>query len=153
TQKTLTIIPITVGYSWSDAPDCGTNLGWRKNNNICYYHNDTDIVDFHTAMTRCYHEKASLVSIHSGDEQAYVNTMVDLELPTWIGLSDILLENHSYSWTDGWPVFFTQWGPGEPSNIKDEGCVSVHASRAFHGTWNDTRCDQAKPYVCKISSG
>uniref|UniRef100_A0AAQ4S5U6 C-type lectin domain-containing protein n=1 Tax=Gasterosteus aculeatus aculeatus TaxID=481459 RepID=A0AAQ4S5U6_GASAC len=29
----------------------------------------------------------------------------------------------------------------------------MHASRAFHGTWNDTRCDQAKPYVCKISSG
>lgn len=37
--------------------------------------------------------------------------------------------------------------------MKDEGCVSMHASRAFHGTWNDTRCDQAKPYVCKISSG
>ncbi|TNN28169.1 Asialoglycoprotein receptor 2 [Liparis tanakae] len=28
----------------------------------------------------------------------------------------------------------------------------MHASPAFHGTWNDTRCDLAKPYVCKISS-
>ncbi|KAF3849177.1 hypothetical protein F7725_015674 [Dissostichus mawsoni] len=62
-------------------------------------------------------------------------------------------DDGSYMWTDDWPVFFTQWGPGEPSNIKDEGCVSMHASRAFHGTWNDTKCDQAKPYVCKISPG
>lgn len=60
------------------APDCGTNPGWRKNNNICYYYNDTDIVDFHAAMMRCYDEKATLVSIHSKDEQAYVNSMVSL---------------------------------------------------------------------------
>lgn len=58
-----------------------------------------------------------------------------------------------YMWTDGWPVFFTQWGPGEPSNIKDEGCVTMHGSRAFHGTWNDTGCNLMKPYICKISSG
>lgn len=62
-------------------------------------------------------------------------------------------EDGSYMWTDGWPVFFTQWGPGEPSNIEGEGCVSMHGSRIFHGTWNDTKCDVSKPYICKISSG
>lgn len=62
-------------------------------------------------------------------------------------------ENGSYTWTDGWPVFFTQWGPGEPSNHKDEGCVSMDAKVIFHGTWNDTKCDQAKAYICKISYG
>lgn len=29
----------------------------------------------------------------------------------------------------------------------------MHASRAFHGTWNDTKCDQEKPYICKYSTG
>lgn len=62
--------------SQHSAPDCGSNPGWRKNNNICYYYNDTDIVDFHTAVTRCYAEKATLVSILNRDEQAYVNSMV-----------------------------------------------------------------------------
>lgn len=62
-------------------------------------------------------------------------------------------DDGSYMWTDGWPVFFTQWGPGEPTNIKDEGCVSMHASRMFHGTWNDTKCDLEKPYICKKTSG
>lgn len=58
------------------APDCGTNLGWRKNGSICYYYNDTDVVDFHTALMRCYAEKATLVSIHNREEQAFVNRMV-----------------------------------------------------------------------------
>ena len=62
-------------------------------------------------------------------------------------------DGDSYSWTDGWPVFFTHWGPGEPSNHKGEGCVSMHGSVHFHGTWNDTACDSARPYICKISSG
>uniref|UniRef100_A0A8D3CUK6 C-type lectin domain-containing protein n=1 Tax=Scophthalmus maximus TaxID=52904 RepID=A0A8D3CUK6_SCOMX len=75
----------------------------------------------------------------------------DLELPTWIGLSDLLSENQ-YAWSDGVsPVRYTNWNDKEPNN--DEGCVSMHASRVFHGTWNDTRCDVAKPYICKISSG
>lgn len=59
----------------------------------------------------------------------------------------------SYYWTDGWPVFFTEWGPGEPSNNQNEGCVSMHGSRLFHGTWNDTKCDQEKSYICKYSTG
>lgn len=62
------------------APECGTNPGWRKNNNVCYYYNDTDTVDFHTAMNRCDNEKAMLVSILNIDEQAYVNSMVCLLL-------------------------------------------------------------------------
>lgn len=69
---------VCVLVSQPSAPDCGTSPGWRKNNNICYYYNDTDIVDFHTAMRRCYAEKASLVSILNKDEQAYVNSMVRL---------------------------------------------------------------------------
>lgn len=70
--------------SWrfvSSAPDCGTNPGWRKNDNMCYYYNDTDNVDFITAMSRCYHEKALLVSILSQSEQEYVNSMVRPFIP------------------------------------------------------------------------
>jgi hypothetical protein len=52
------------------------NPGWRKHDRFCYYYNDTDIVDFHTAWERCDQEKAKLVSILSEKEQAYVNTMV-----------------------------------------------------------------------------
>uniref|UniRef100_A0A3Q4GXK3 C-type lectin domain-containing protein n=1 Tax=Neolamprologus brichardi TaxID=32507 RepID=A0A3Q4GXK3_NEOBR len=140
----------------------------------------------HTAFTRCYAEKARLVSILNREEQAYVNRnwsyarswcreqggdlaviddqyeneqrfppqRRDLELPTWIGLSDLLVENQ-YAWSDGVsPVLYTNWNDKEPNNANgDEGCVSMHASRMFHGTWNDTKCDLEKPYICKKTSG
>lgn len=40
----------------------------------------------------------------------------DLELPTWIGLSDLLNENQ-YTWSDGVsPVLYTNWNQNEPNN-------------------------------------
>lgn len=60
----------------SSAPECGSNPGWRLNDNVCYYYNDTVGVDFHAALRHCRDEKALLASIHSQDEQAYVNSMV-----------------------------------------------------------------------------
>ncbi|KAM7392700.1 hypothetical protein PAMA_007697 [Pampus argenteus] len=103
------------------------------------------------AQTACQQEGGNLASIDMSYDQAFVaGVVIQGKADAWIGLRR--KDDGSYTWTDGWPVFFTQWGPGEPSNIKDEGCVSMHASRAFHGTWNDTKCDQAKPYICKISS-
>lgn len=65
----------------------------------------------------------------------------------------LCVQGDSYTWSDGWPVFFTHWGPGEPTNTPDEGCVTMHGARFFHGTWNDTKCDEAKPYVCRITTG
>uniref|UniRef100_A0A8C5G776 C-type lectin domain-containing protein n=1 Tax=Gouania willdenowi TaxID=441366 RepID=A0A8C5G776_GOUWI len=81
-----------------------------------------------------------------------------LRLPTWIGLSDLLVENQ-YAWSDGVsPVLFTNWNDKEPNNAggsvrKSQGCVSLHGAFPFHGTWNDTKCDLAKPYICKITYG
>ena len=77
---TATLIPLfpppPVYLEKRPAPDCGVNPGWRKNNGFCYYYNDTDIVDFHTALRRCLDEGALLASILSQAEQAYINTMV-----------------------------------------------------------------------------
>lgn len=40
----------------------------------------------------------------------------DLQLPTWIGLSDLLVENQ-YAWSDGVsPVLYTNWNEHEPNN-------------------------------------
>ena len=54
---TATLIPHFPPFTEKrPAPDCGVNPGWRKNNGFCYYYNDTDIVDFHTALRRCLDE-------------------------------------------------------------------------------------------------
>ena len=42
--------------------------------------------------------------------------LMDLELPTWIGLSDLLVEDQ-YAWSDGVsPVLYTNWNNKEPNN-------------------------------------
>ncbi|GLD55464.1 macrophage mannose receptor 1-like protein [Lates japonicus] len=122
---------------------------------ISWYQNCYKLVEepatWDAAQAACKQQGGNLASIDMSYDQAFVaGVVLQGKADAWIGLRR--KDDGSYMWTDGWPVFFTQWGPGEPSNIKDEGCVSMHGSRFFHGTWNDTKCDQAKPYICKISS-
>uniref|UniRef100_A0A7N6AYM6 C-type lectin domain-containing protein n=1 Tax=Anabas testudineus TaxID=64144 RepID=A0A7N6AYM6_ANATE len=117
---------------------------------ISWYQNCYKLVEegatWDAAETACKKQGGNLASIDMSYDQAFVaGVVLQGKADAWIGLR----RKVSYSWTDGWPVFFTEWGPGEPSNNKNEGCVSMHASRAFHGTWNDTKCDQEKPYICK----
>ncbi|XP_072304766.1 macrophage mannose receptor 1-like [Eucyclogobius newberryi] len=127
------------------APDCGSNPGWRKNNNFCYYYNCTDVVDFHMAMNRCNAEKATLVSIHSEDEQAYVDTMVGTGNVAWIGMRTTGLANGQYMWVDISPVSYTHWAPGEPNNAAgEEQCVQMN-----QGGWSEANCVQTGGYVCK----
>uniref|UniRef100_A0A3Q3IIM9 C-type lectin domain-containing protein n=1 Tax=Monopterus albus TaxID=43700 RepID=A0A3Q3IIM9_MONAL len=104
------------------------------------------------ARSWCREQGGDLAVIDNQYENDFVSSYLrELHYPTWIGLSDLVEENQ-YAWSDG-VIFFTQWGPDEPTNFKNEGCVSMHASPVFHGTWNDTKCDQAKPYICKITFG
>ncbi|XP_023136670.3 macrophage mannose receptor 1 [Amphiprion ocellaris] len=136
------------------APDCGTNPGWRKNNNICYYYNDTNIVDYYDALRACYGEKALLVTIHNKDEQAYVNSMVGTGKVSsaWIGMFMFGIANGQYMWVDGSPITFTQWNPGEPNNANgEEQCVQMNRR---HGGWNDANCGRGGAgYVCKKLPG
>ncbi|XP_047425524.1 macrophage mannose receptor 1 [Mugil cephalus] len=136
------------------APECGSNPGWRKNNDICYYYNDTDIVDFHTAQRRCYAEKARLVSILDKNEQAYVNSMVGTGevAAAWIGMRVLGIASEQYIWVDHSPVTYTHWGSGEPNNANgEEQCVQMHR---LQGGWNDANCGRPEAgYVCKKFPG
>ena len=54
-----------------------------------------------------------------------------------------------YSWVDGWPVWYTNWGQSEPSRGTGEGCVAVE----FDGDWDDTDCSRKLMPLCKYSFG
>uniref|UniRef100_A0A8C7Q585 C-type lectin domain-containing protein n=1 Tax=Oncorhynchus mykiss TaxID=8022 RepID=A0A8C7Q585_ONCMY len=126
---------------------------------ISWYKNCYKLVEepktWDAAQVACEQEGGNLASVDMSYDQAFVaGVVLQGKADAWIGLRrKVLDDSSSYTWTDGWSVFFTHWGPGEPSNHKTEGCVAMRADPIFHGTWNDTDCNSAKAYICKISSG
>ncbi|KAG2466118.1 MRC1 protein, partial [Polypterus senegalus] len=130
--------------------DCPSGyISWKKN---CYLL--VEDIDKRTtwleAQKACEKQKANLASVDHSYEQAFLaGAVLQGRTDAWIGLSRE--GNGSYRWTDGWPVFYTHWGPGEPTNLAGEGCVTMHSAPLFHGTWNDTSCNAKHAYICKIS--
>uniref|UniRef100_A0A8C9SVS1 C-type lectin domain-containing protein n=1 Tax=Scleropages formosus TaxID=113540 RepID=A0A8C9SVS1_SCLFO len=92
-----------------------------------WYNNCYKLVEEHKtweeAQLACEQEKGNLASIDYSYDQAFVaGAVLQGMSDAWIGLRR--KGSDSYSWSDGWPVFFTNWGPGEPTNEKGEGCVT-----------------------------
>ncbi|XP_072020400.1 macrophage mannose receptor 1-like [Amphiura filiformis] len=107
----------------------------------------TSPVGFNEAEAKCEADGATLASVYDGYEQAFIETQMyanDLT-SVWIGMSDD--GSGQYRWLDGWPVLYTNWGNNEPTMRDGEGCVMVR-----NAAWEDTQCETAKPFVCKIST-
>uniref|UniRef100_A0A665UE44 C-type lectin domain-containing protein n=1 Tax=Echeneis naucrates TaxID=173247 RepID=A0A665UE44_ECHNA len=91
------------------------------------------------AQSWCKEQGGNLAIIDDRYENDFVSSYLrDLELPTWIGLSDLLAENQ-YAWSDGVsPVLYTNWNDKEPNNAGGtEHCVAISHSPLVSGKWND----------------
>lgn len=61
-------------------------------------------------------QRGRLVTCRSSLSDFVSSHLRDLHLPTWIGLSDLLVEDQ-YGWSDGVsPVLYTNWNDKEPNN-------------------------------------
>uniref|UniRef100_A0A3B4FFS2 C-type lectin domain-containing protein n=1 Tax=Pundamilia nyererei TaxID=303518 RepID=A0A3B4FFS2_9CICH len=122
--------------------DSHCDTGYLLYGDFCYYFETKMVKNWQDAEAHCTREQGHLASFHTEEELSFLIAHMP-GLPTWIGLSDLLVENQ-YAWSDGVsPVLYTNWNDKEPNNANgDEGCVSMHASRMFHGTWNDTKARQ-----------
>ena len=76
-----------------------------------------------------------LVSIHSAAEDAFVLGLGSTDPGTeyWLGLNDAASEGN-FVWSDGTPVDFTNWTPGEPNNSGNEDFV---VNNNWSTMWND----------------
>ena len=57
-----------------------------------------------------------------------------------------------YEWSDGTPVEYTNWEPGEPNDSGGtEECVEafLNPGRA----WNDLDCGSPRHWICRIPKG
>uniref|UniRef100_A0A8C8RHJ4 Macrophage mannose receptor 1 n=1 Tax=Pelusios castaneus TaxID=367368 RepID=A0A8C8RHJ4_9SAUR len=69
----------------------------------------------------------------------------------WIGLY-YLNPDDGFTWSDGAPVMYTNWGYGEPNNYQGvELCTELNADSSM--LWNDRHCDYLYGWICEIKKG
>ncbi|KAI8513913.1 hypothetical protein Bbelb_082370 [Branchiostoma belcheri] len=143
------------------APPCQS--GWSEYNNYCYKL-FTDKVDWSTANRKCRQHGANLASVTSADENNFVTRLISnaplgfIRHLVYFGLK---LTGGGWEWTDGSPVSYTNWAPGEPGrNLwgKTGDCANMYSkddsnmwirAKGKKGQWNDHKCSWELPYVCK----
>ncbi|KAI8500542.1 hypothetical protein Bbelb_221080 [Branchiostoma belcheri] len=115
--------------------------GGREYNNHCYLL-VTEKVNWITANSRCRQLGANLSSIRDSEENDFFADFIEnvkgmLRYQVWCGLKRGV--DGQFRWTDGSPLSYTNWAPGEPDNNgdapfgKEQPCVTVvsKAGRPF----------------------
>ncbi|XP_034091444.1 lactose-binding lectin l-2-like [Gymnodraco acuticeps] len=114
---------------------------WFSFNGRCYKYFNTETT-WADAELHCVSQGGNLVSLHSTEEEDFVQFLVESSDPaegaTWIGLHDMAKERR-WMWSDGY-----DWYRGEPNNRRGEDCVHNN----WRGKWNDAPCSDTLPSVC-----
>uniref|UniRef100_A0A671PT09 C-type lectin domain-containing protein n=1 Tax=Sinocyclocheilus anshuiensis TaxID=1608454 RepID=A0A671PT09_9TELE len=137
------VVPVWIGlsdrlhegkFAWSDGVSPVLYTNWADKD--CYKL-VSEPKSWEEAQQTCVKEGGNLASVDMSYDQAFISGAVQQ------GETDA--GSDSYKWSDGWPVFFTHWGPGEPTDHEGEGCNCVEM---YHdGTWNDNNCVQKRGFV------
>ncbi|XP_019620282.1 PREDICTED: neurocan core protein-like [Branchiostoma belcheri] len=137
--------------------------GWTEYNNNCYklFKN---MVNWPTANSKCKQRGANLAFVTSAEENKFVARLISDAPPRYIRhlvYFGLKREGGRWEWTDGSPLSYTNWAPGEPGkNIwgKTGHCGNMYSKESSNillgakgkrGQWNDHICSWKLPYVCK----
>ncbi|XP_015760775.1 PREDICTED: macrophage mannose receptor 1-like [Acropora digitifera] len=124
--------------------------GWIKFDQHCYLFRDTfsDRRTWTSARYMCRKQGANLLSITSKQEQDFISHHFTNKLhgKVWLGLNDRNIEA-GHTWSDGSPVTFLNWLPGEPNDLNDiNNCAEMYPADT---RWNDAMCIEFNGYICK----
>lgn len=103
------------------------------------------------AQRICSWFDASLASVHSADEEAFLgNTLRKLPKVEgdhwWVGLHTYDNDGR-FHWSDHSVLNYVSWGPSRPHPpSRDRKCVHTSVSK---GEWADQKCHTDLPYICK----
>ncbi|KAJ8272623.1 hypothetical protein GJAV_G00091410 [Gymnothorax javanicus] len=96
-------------------------------------------VCFFLCQADCISLSGNLASEHSEEDHKFLKALQRRNdqrvMPFWIGLSHRHQEG-TWMWTDGSPVDYEKWIPGQPDNLdNNEHCV--HSDYGYLRNWND----------------
>ncbi|XP_053215449.1 macrophage mannose receptor 1-like [Podarcis raffonei] len=133
------------------APVGGCADGWLFFDKKCFKLlglNEEERKNWHEARLDCKESGGNLASIPNKETQAFL--MVQLQSAAtdpWIGLNDCI-SSHSFLWTSGSGVYFTNWAPNFPNY--NGNCVFImHEPLPKAGKWRNGPCSDRKSYICQ----
>ena len=95
------------------------------------------------ATNDCNGQGAHIASIHSAEENAFVQKLGESTHSKWLGARK---KGGSFQWLDGTAFNFKKWNPGMPDNYAGvESCIEIQTNKG----WNDISCNSERRYVCK----
>uniref|UniRef100_A0A8C3QRN8 MRC1 protein n=1 Tax=Cyanoderma ruficeps TaxID=181631 RepID=A0A8C3QRN8_9PASS len=123
--------------------------GWLPYGGHCFMvHRDPK--EWREALSSCNESSGNLASIHNPEEHGFILSQLGYSESVdelWIGLNDLKIQMY-FEWSDGSPVTYTKWLPGEPTHevTGQEDCVIMAGK---DGYWADSACDRKLGYICR----
>ncbi|RWS21540.1 aggrecan core protein-like protein [Leptotrombidium deliense] len=127
---------------------CGCPDGWSSWKHKCYWNGQRS--NFETNKQVCEEKNAELVSIESAEENSailrYLNSRGRGD--HWLSAKRVEVGVNKFKWGDGTDFTFTNWWPGEPSELHklNAGCVIIGSD----GRWWDVPCNDIRTQLCQI---
>ncbi|XP_054636829.1 type-2 ice-structuring protein-like [Dunckerocampus dactyliophorus] len=118
---------------------------WKEHNHRCYYF-EASTKNWADAEKQCQTMGGNLVSVHSGDEHKFIQTLTQSD--AWIGGSGCQVAG-AWFWIDGTAMSETFWCPQKPDNTLPECCLQTNSQ--VGKCWDDIACDTLLPFVCAKS--
>ena len=115
----------------------------------CYFISKTKR-NWANARDDCIRRGSYLVEVQSKEEDDFLKgiLMTEGEVTHWMGGNDLLKEGQWVWQQSGKPFIYTNWNPGQPTNLNGEEHCLQYMNEI---KWNDAPCHNQYVYICEIS--